>query len=75
MLFRSFGDFSPYGKEHTGSPSLTNKIREIKPRLVVGGHIHSGYGVYDMGEGITYVGASVVNEAYQLVNQPIVIEL
>lgn len=77
---RGFGDISPYTKkggkyERTGSPSLTKRIYQVKPKLVVGGHIHSGYGVYDMGQGITYVGASIVNEQYQLANDPIVVEI
>lgn len=71
---RGYGDFSPYGKEHTGSPSLLKRIEEIKPKLVVAGHIHSGYGRYMIGETI-YVNASHVNEQYKPVNQPWLIEL
>jgi Icc-related predicted phosphoesterase len=69
-----YGDFSPYDKVHTGSPSLLKKIEEIKPKLVVAGHIHSGYGRYMIGDTI-FVNASVVNEKYEMVNEPIVVEL
>lgn len=71
---RGYGDFSPYGNEHTGSPSLLKKIQEIKPKLVVAGHIHSGYGRYMIGETI-FVNASHVNEKYQPVNEPVIVEI
>lgn len=77
---RGYGDFASSIKrdgqyEKTGSPSLTKRIYEINPKLVVGGHIHSGYGVHTMENGTKYIGASVVNEKYELVNQPIVLEI
>lgn len=69
-----YGDFSPYGKEHTGSKSLLRKIEEIKPKLVVAGHIHSGYGRYMIGDTI-FINGSLVNEKYVPVNDPQVVEL
>lgn len=69
-----YGDFSPYGKVHTGSPSLTKRILEIQPKLVVAGHIHSGYGQYKIGETL-FVNASHVNEAYQPTQPPQVVEI
>jgi Icc-related predicted phosphoesterase len=68
------GDFSPYGKEHTGSPSLRERIDELKPKLVIYGHIHSGYGRYQLGPSIV-LNASLVNEKYRPVNAVQVIEL
>ncbi len=46
-----YGDGVPRGGvvQHTGSPSLTEKIREIKPRLAIYGHIHEGRGEYRLG--------------------------
>lgn len=64
---RGFGDFSPYGNERTGSPSLTAKILELQPKLVIAGHIHSGYGEYVIG-GTTFYNVSLVNEKYLPVN-------
>lgn len=61
---RGFGDFSTYGNVHTGSPSLTERIFEIRPKLVVAGHIHSGHGRYQVNETLI-VNASYVNERYQ----------
>lgn len=61
-------------KEHVGSKSLLARIDEIKPKLVVFGHIHSGYGIYNFGN-TKLVNASVLDESYQRTNNPIVIEL
>jgi Icc-related predicted phosphoesterase len=69
-----YGDFSPYDKIHTGSPSLLKKILEIQPKLVVAGHIHSGYGRYLIGNTI-FVNASYVNEQYNPTNEPVMVEL
>jgi len=69
-----YGDFSPVGRVHTGSPGLLNRILAIKPKLVVAGHIHSGYGRYNIGETL-FVSASLANEQYVPVNQPIIVEL
>ena len=62
------------GFENVGSPSLLKKIEQIKPKLVVFGHIHPGYGVYSVGDTIV-ANASVVNETYKLNNAPLVFEL
>jgi Icc-related predicted phosphoesterase len=70
-----YGDFSSFGNEHTGSVSLLNRIIEIKPKLVVSGHIHSGHGIYKIGENTVFVNAAYVNESYQPSNNPIVLEI
>ena len=60
--------------QKVGSTSLANRIEVVKPKLVVFGHIHEGYG--KEGEGATmYVNASHVNEYYEPINAPIRIEL
>ncbi len=71
---RGYGDFSPYGNEHTGSPSLADRIRAVQPKLVVFGHIHSGYGEYRLGES-RMLNASLVNESYEPVNTIRVVEV
>lgn len=55
-----------------GSPSLTQKIEEIKPKLVVYGHIHQGYGSYTYYHFFTegkpvskLINASYVDETYK----------
>lgn len=44
-----FGDMNS-NYEKLGSPSLTERIAIVKPKLVVCGHIHPGYGVYQYNE-------------------------
>jgi Icc-related predicted phosphoesterase len=46
---RGYGDLSLKGNVKTGSPSLTARIEKIQPKLVVCGHIHEGYGQYQLG--------------------------
>jgi Icc-related predicted phosphoesterase len=57
--------------KHVGCPQLLKHIQErIKPKFHVCGHIHEGYGIETVGE-TTYINASVLNEDYKLVNDPI----
>jgi predicted phosphohydrolase len=59
---------------HLGCEELTIAVQQIRPRLHVFGHIHGGQGQQNS-DGTQYVNASVVNEAYQLVYAPQVIEI
>ena len=69
----TYGDYVFYIRdgqgyeENVGSPSLLRKIQEVKPKLVVCGHIHGGYGIYQAGE-TTIINCSLVNERYKPVN-------
>lgn len=57
--------------EHVGSPSLLARIQEIKPKLVVCGHIHRGYGVYEIeGQDTKVINCSILDEKYRMVNSP-----
>jgi|694.fasta_scaffold22898_6 Icc-related predicted phosphoesterase len=69
-----FGDFSTHGFEHTGSPSLLKRIEEIQPKLVIAGHIHTGYGVYEIGK-TKFLSCAYVNDMYKPVNLPHVVEI
>lgn len=60
-----------YNGEHCGSESLTNCCIDIKPKLIVYGHIHEGYGHILTEDPINFVNASLVNEHYKPVNKPI----
>lgn len=60
--------------EHVGCADLLDKVREIKPKLHVFGHIHEGYGEMAK-EGTIFVNASSCNRQYRPVNAPIVVEL
>lgn len=69
-----YADSSPHGDVHTGSPSLLRRITEIQPKLAVCGHIHTGYGRYQIGTTLL-VSASLVDDRYQPINEPIVVEI
>lgn len=70
-----YGDYSNYGNEHCGSPSLLRRIEELPNlKLAVAGHVHPGYGKYQIGK-TTFVNASYVNSRYVPANKPIIIEL
>ena len=59
---------------YVGCPALKAKIKDIKPKLHIFGHIHEAYGGLDIDE-TYYVNASQVNRNLQLVNKPIIIDL
>ena len=67
-------DYSPMCG-HAGSPSLYNEISmRIKPKIHCFGHIHHSHGKKTLGD-ITYVNASILNDKYQHVFDPIVVEI
>lgn len=73
-----YGDNAPRpngkGYENTGSPGLLAKIEEIKPKLVVFGHIHEGRGQWQLGPTIL-ANTTLVNRKYELVYEPMVFEI
>jgi Icc-related predicted phosphoesterase len=69
-----YGDYVERTREQVGSPSLTARIEAIKPKLVVYGHIHPGYGRYQIGDTIL-LNCAHCNEKYKPVNQPWLIDL
>lgn len=70
---RGFGDRTAEGVS-AGSPSLTTRIIESRPKLVVFGHIHEGRGMYRCGESLL-VNASFVDRQYRPCGQPVALEL
>jgi len=70
------GDLAPPWKgeppRHVGCLELLNRLRAVRPRLHVFGHIHDGYGITISDEipGTTFVNASVCTEAYLPSNRP-----
>ncbi len=52
-----------------GSTSLLSKVLEIKPRLHLFGHIHDAYGI-EQHDNTLFSNAAIVDEAYNLTNQP-----
>lgn len=59
---------------HLGSPELLTAIERVRPRLVICGHIHSGYGQFTHGPTTIY-NVSVVNDEYCLVRPARVIDI
>jgi Icc-related predicted phosphoesterase len=57
-----------------GCEDLLVKVQEVKPKFHICGHIHEAYGMQEK-DGTTFINASVLNEKYVLVNEPIVFEL
>lgn len=67
-------DKEPKG-EHVGCLDLQKKVLSLKDLKVhVFGHIHYSYGQKKI-KGTTFINASVMNEEYNLVNEPVVIEI
>lgn len=66
-------DLNPQG-QHVGCAAQREWIEQYQPRLVVCGHLHSGYGIAKIGN-TTVINAAICNEQYQPINQPIVIDL
>lgn len=60
--------------EHVGSAELLAALRRIRPKLVVCGHLHDGYGRFEY-EGIPIWNVSVVNDDYALVRPPTIIDV
>lgn len=75
---RGYGDRAPRvnaaGYEETGSPSLLEKIKEVKPKLAIFGHIHEGRGSWDL-DGTKLANVTVLNRRYELVYEPWIFNL
>ena len=59
--------------DNLGCQLLTDKIKTIKPKIHLCGHIHSGYGYFFDGD-THFLNASVLNETYQYTNKPLTFE-
>jgi Icc-related predicted phosphoesterase len=59
--------------ENIGCELLTKKIKQIKPKIHVCGHIHSGYGYVFDGD-THFINASVLDEQYQYTQKPLTVE-
>jgi Icc-related predicted phosphoesterase len=68
---RDYGDGVPevHGIRRCGSPSLLERIRVVKPKVAVFGHIHEGRGEWHLGSTVL-ANVTVVDARYQLVYEP-----
>lgn len=59
--------------EHVGDVGLRERIREVKPKLFLCGHIHEGQG-WARDEHTLYVNTSIMDTNYSPVNRPAIID-
>ena len=69
-----YEDASTHQGEHLGSRELLDAIQRVRPQIVICGHMHAGQGRFDY-DGTVIYNASVVNDRYQLVHPPTVIDI
>ncbi len=60
--------------EHVGCEDLLQAVKEIKPKVHIGGHIHEAYGSKEV-DGTLFINPSVLNERYEMVNEAVVFEV
>lgn len=74
---RGILDRVPRVAEPQGCLDLLDRVRQVKPKLHVFGHLHSGGGQkkYLFGSDTVFVNASVCTESYDPVNPPIVVTI
>lgn len=60
--------------ENVGCYDLAHRLRQVRPKAVVFGHIHSGYGQFEE-DGTTYYNVSHCDEQYFGANPPTVFEI
>lgn len=76
---RGHGDLLADGVRRVGSTTLAERLGAHPAGLLVCGHIHEGYGQWEVERGglppLTIVNASLMNERYEMVNEPVLIEL
>ena len=69
-----YGDMLDIG-ERVGCKDLLEEITtRVKPKVHIYGHIHEGYGTYDL-EGIKLINSAVCDHNYLMNNKPIVYSL
>lgn len=68
------GGVLPVRGEELGDLELFSRIMKIRPKLHVSGHIHTGHGLRERG-GVLFANASLLDETYRFVHEPIVVDL
>lgn len=59
--------------KHLGSTTLSERIKKIKPKIHICGHIHGGRNIIEK-ENTIFINASIATESYEMINKPIVID-
>lgn len=68
------GDRAQNTDDHCGSPALRHRLLEIKPKLVVFGHIHEGHGVYQV-EDVRFANVSLMNNFFLPTHEPLIFDI
>jgi len=66
-------DVTPYGNLNVGCELLRVRVDEVKPKIHVFGHIHSGAG-YKWDGKTHFFNAAVLNNSYEYANRPMTID-
>jgi len=66
-------DYVPYNNINVGCEELLLKVQQIKPKIHLFGHIHSGRNVV-FSDGTLYVNAAILNDRYEFRNKPITVD-
>ena len=65
----------PWYGEEAGNLELAQAIKDHKPRFSFCGHIHSGSHELQDIDGVKLANTSIVNERYEVVNAPLILEV
>ena len=57
-----------------GCPDLLKAVERINPRYHLFGHIHASHGIKKIGQ-TTFVNSAIMNEMYEFVNNPFLLEI
>lgn len=60
--------------QHAGCEDLIFRVKQVKPKIHVFGHIHEGYGVEEQ-FGVKFYNVSVLNDRYNLANKAVIIDV
>jgi Icc-related predicted phosphoesterase len=72
---KGYGDWVPDSRENVGCRKLLERIKQVKPKLVVCGHIHASRGIYVTDFGTVVVNASMCDDYNNLCQKPIYLTL
>jgi len=67
-------DYTSFEKKHVGCNILQKELLVKKPKIALGGHLHENGNQSIDKAGIKFYNCSVLDEKYQLVNAPTIIE-
>ena len=68
-------DITPDGI-HVGSKAMLDTIKRVQPKIVVTGHLHSGYGKYilPLYPDVCVYNAAILDEEYNMTKKPIMVD-